>query len=155
MIAYFLDPMIGLALIWQSRGRWRLSVGNLPTWIRGFLAIQGGIFSILALGLLIIPGEMVKVWPWGLGTTLAQYYAGPILAYGVGSLLWGWQGNWSQLRIAAPAMLIFTAAALVASVIHDALFSSDQIEDILWFAGFAVATAGNAYLTAKVFVLKK
>jgi hypothetical protein len=151
MIAYFLDPLIGLAIMWQARGRWKLSAGKLPSWIRAFLSIQGGVFAILALALLVIPGEAVKVWPWGLGSTLAQYYAGPMLAYGVGSLLFGWQGTWSQIRIATPAMLTFTAATLIASIIHSELFSSD-LSDILWFAGFGIAAAGNAYLTAKAFI---
>jgi hypothetical protein len=48
-------------------------------------------------------------------------------------------------------MLTFTAATLIASIIHSELFSSD-LSDILWFAGFGIAAAGNAYLTAKAFI---
>jgi hypothetical protein len=150
MGAYFLDPVIALFIIWGRRQDYHMSASSLPTWIRGYLMVQGGIFSVLALALLFVPNTMVNVWAWSLGTTLAQYYAGPLLAYGVGSLVLGWQGNGSQLRIAAPAMLAFTAAALIASVMHDNLFSSGDISDVLWFAGFITATLVHLFLTAQV-----
>ncbi|HLA41858.1 MAG TPA: hypothetical protein VJZ27_00390, partial [Aggregatilineales bacterium] len=45
MIAYFVDPLIGLWLIWQGRKTWRLSPSTLPGWIRAYLLLQGSIFS--------------------------------------------------------------------------------------------------------------
>lgn len=154
MVAYFLDPIIGLWLIWQSRAGWGISASSLPPAVRAYLLVQGVIFTLMALFLLFLPDTMVEAWPWALHPDTAQFYAGPLLAYGAGSLLFGWQGTWSQLRVAAPAMLIFTAATLIASYKHDNLFSSSDVADVLWFVGFALATAVHLLLTLRVFQLK-
>jgi branched-subunit amino acid transport protein len=147
LVAYFLDPLVGLWLIWANRGRWGLSPSTLPIRAQRYLQFQGVVFILLAAGLLLLPGTMADIWAWKLDTTLAQFYAGPMLAYGLCSFLLGWQGTWSQLRVAAPAMLIFTVATLIASLKHNSLFSSEDFSDVTWFVGFGLATIAHLILT--------
>ena len=90
---------------------------------------------------------MSNLWPWRMSPILAQMYAGPLLAYGLGSRWYSRQDKWLAVRALLPGMLVFSAATLVVSLIHISLFSFAEISDLIWFGWFILATLILAYLT--------
>jgi hypothetical protein len=143
-IAYFIFPVAALWLAW-TRAQRAAPVGTgrlpMPSWVRGFLLAQGGVMIVLAVALLVVPDLVATVWPWKLTASLAQFYSGPLLAYGYSSVQFARAGTWADLRVLLPGMLVFTACALIASVIHSNLFSTGDVSDWLWFASLIIATA--------------
>lgn len=123
---------------------------TLPGWAAGFLMGQGVIVTLLAVMLFIFPSLMSSLWPWKVTPLLAQMYAGPLLSYGIGSLLYARQRSWSEIRPVVPAMLAFTLTTLVISVMHRNLFSAGELTDWIWFVLFGAGSAGLAVLTSGV-----
>ena len=142
IIAYLVYPLIAIWLVWVHRRDWSKAAGStLPAWARTYLLVQGIVLVVAAAALLLLPDFMIKIWPWALTRQLAQIYSGPILCYGVGSLLISRGRSFAEIRIALAGMLVFSVAVLVASVINRAVFAGVSPAVVLWFAGFAVAAA--------------
>ena len=121
---------------------------NLASWARGFLLTQSILFSLLAVLLFIAPAFMTTVWPWRVTPVLAQMYAGPLLSYGLGSLLFSRQEKWLGVRSILPGMLVFTVITVIISFLHISLFSFNEVPDLLWFGWFIVS---SLILTALTF----
>jgi hypothetical protein len=141
--AYVIYPLIAIGLAWRHR---RIEPGaapaaGLPAWARRYLVGQGVVLTVLALGLLAAPDALADVWPWPIDRLLAQIYSAPLLAYGVGSFLLARQRTLIEIRVVVAGMLVFTVGVLVASIIHRGLFSSGDVEDVLWFGLLVVANA--------------
>jgi hypothetical protein len=139
--AYLVYPLIALGLIWNDRHRHENFPGAaLPMWVRGYLAIQGLVVTILALSLLLFPGTMVAAWPWKITRLLAQIYSAPFLAYGLSSLMLSRHQTWVEIRVVVTATFIFAFGVLLASFIHSELFSLTNMSTLLWFGGFLLTT---------------
>ena len=146
--AYILYPLIALWLAWRYRHlRENMPDAKLPGWVRGYLAIQGLIVTILALALLLFPDSLVTVWPWNITRLLAQIYSAPFLAYGVSSLMLSRQQTWAEIRVVVTATFVFAFGVLLASFIHRELFSPTNIATVIWFGGFFLATIMLGLLT--------
>ncbi len=150
--SYIVYPLISIWMTVRQPGL--MAAGDLPgpalaRPAKGFLLTQGILFSILAVLLFFAPGFMTALWPWMLTPVLAQMYAGPLLAYGLGSLLYSRQEKWSGVRAILPGMLVFTAATVVISFMHIGLFSFGEAADLLWFAWFGIASIVLAVLTVR------
>jgi hypothetical protein len=129
-----------------------MKAGNLPgtnlaSWARGFLLFQGLLFSLLAILLFFAPALMITIWPWRVTQVLAQMYAGPLLSYGLGSLLFSRQEKWLGVRSILPGMLVFAVTTLIVSWLHIGLFTFNEIPDLLWFGWFIVSSLMLAVLT--------
>lgn len=149
--AYTIYPAIAAWLTWKKRAAPDAEGDTpLPSAARVFLAGQGIILTLLALALLFLPNVMTAQWPWPITPLLAQIYAAPFLSlsYGVGSLLHARRRTWSQIQIAVIAFALFALLILIASLIHRQLFSSADLSDWLWFAGFIIMLLGNGLLCA-------
>ena len=148
--SYIIYPIIA---IWMTIRQPQLMAGNdlpglrLASWAKGFLRVQGILFSLLAVLLFFAPGFMSTVWPWRVTPVLAQMYAGPLLSYGLGSLLFSQQDMWLGVRAIVPGMLVFSAATVLVSFLHIGLFAFNEIADLLWFGWFIIATFFLALLT--------
>jgi hypothetical protein len=139
-VAYLVYPLIAVWLMWIHRSERAGAAGNiLPAWARGYFMAQGIVLTAVAALLLVLPDLMVKAWPWTLTPQLAQIYAGPILCYGVASLLLGRARTYTEARIAVSGMFVFAFAVLVASIIHRATFASAGVSVLLWFACLVIA----------------
>ena len=148
--SYIIYPIISLWMTLQHSPLMR--AGDLPElplagWAKGFLLIQGILFSLLALLLFIAPAFMTTLWPWKVTTVLAQMYAGPLLSYGLGSLLFSRQEKWLGVRAILPGMLVFTVTTVIISFIHIGLFSFNEPPDLLWFGWFILASLILAIIT--------
>ena len=139
--AYILYPIIGFWLTWKYRDIQNDSTGTrLSSWIQTYFLIQGIIISGLALLLLLAPDFMLTVWPWKITRMLAQIYAGPFLAYGLGCLMLSRQRTWPEVRIVALSFLVLSIGVIIASVIHRSLFSVSNPSTWIWFASFLLIT---------------
>jgi hypothetical protein len=148
--SYIIYPIISLWMTVQQPDL--MKAGDLPGlplagWAKGFLLIQGILFSLLAILLFFAPAFMTTLWPWKVTTVLAQMYAGPLLSYGLGSLWFSRQEKWLGVRAILPGMLVFTATTAVISFIHIGLFSFNELPDLLWFGWFILASLFLAIFT--------
>ena len=141
--SYIIYPVIS---IWMTlRQPHLMQAGDLPgpeldSPAKGFLPAQGILFSLLAVLLFLAPTSMSALWPWKVTPVLAQMYAGPLLSYGLGSLLFSRQDKWLGVRSILPGMLVFTVTTVVISFIHVNLFSFSEVPDLLWF-GWVIAAS--------------
>lgn len=147
--SYIVYPIFGLWLLRRSSARGPAPEGSLPALVRTFFLIQGVLVTGLAVALLVLPGSVANAWPWPVSRLLAQLYAGPLLAIGIGSLLHTRARDWMELRAVAAGMFVFTVAALTASFIHRELFSSSELADWIWFIALGVAAVMLLAITAK------
>ena len=148
--SYIIYPFISFWITIQQPHL--MKAGDLPGpelagWTRGFLLIQGIIFSLLAVLLFFVPALMTTIWPWPVTPVLAQMYAGPLLSYGLGSLLFSRQRQWLGVRSILPGMLVFTGVTLIVSFLHRNLFSFNEVPDLLWFGCFIVSFLLSAVST--------
>ena len=148
--SYIIYPIISF---WMTLRQSPLrDTGDLPGlelagWARGFLLAQGILFSLLAVVLFLAPAFMSTLWPWKVTPVLTQMYAGPLLSYGLGNLLFARQKKWLGVRAILPGMLIFTVTTVIISFVHIGLFSFNEISDLLWFGWFILASLILALLT--------
>jgi len=151
LVAYFIYPLIALWLMWSQRNDTvpPSPARTVPGWARSYLLIQGIVLSAAAVLLLLRPALMIEAWPWKLTLQLAQIYSGPILCYGIASLLISRGSSLAQARIALVGMCVFALAVLAASIIHRATFVRASLSATLWFAGFAAASAILVFMLAR------
>jgi hypothetical protein len=148
--SYIIYPFISFWMTIQQPHL--MKAGDLPGlalagWAKGFLLLQGMLFSLLAVLLFFAPALMTTVWPWKVSQVLAQMYAGPLLSYGLGSLLFSRQEQWLGVRSILPGMLVFTVTTVIISFVHIGLFSFNEVPDLLWFGWFSVSSLVLAVLT--------
>lgn len=153
--SYLVYPLIALILAWRDRRPVTDDLMGPPLagWARNFLLAQGVVVSVFALALLFAPNLMVAVWPWKITPLLAQTYGGPLLAYSLGSWQFAHRRTWSGVRAVVPAMFVFTAGVLLASLIHHDLFSIGDVAAWVWFIAFGLATVLLGWMTRRVLQL--
>jgi len=147
--AYIWFPIGAAFIAWSQRHE--TGHGDEPPLsplLRGFLAVQGAVAVVLALGLLLAPQIMIRLWPWSITPLLTQIYSAPFLAYGVGSLYAARQHGWSEVRIAVIATLVLTLVAVITSYMHSGLFSAANPSTWVWFCGLGFAALGLAAFVA-------
>lgn len=152
--SYIIYPMIAIWMTVRQPAQARtegLAGPPLAGPVKGFLLAQGILFSLLAVFLFLAPAVLATLWPWNLTPILAQMYSGPLLAYGLGSLLFSRQDTWLGVRAILPGMLVFSAATVLASFMHIGLFSFGHLADLLWFGWFIAASIILVLLTVRAF----
>jgi hypothetical protein len=143
--AYITYPIIAAWVAWTQRAHTAPASGPAQSpALRGFLVVQGGLVTLLALCLLLAPTAMASAWPWTITPILAHIYGAPFLAYGLGSLYASRQRRWAEVRIPVYATLVFALGVLAASLLHRALFDFRSLAAWLWFGGFGLAALGLA-----------
>lgn len=148
--AYLVYPLIGLWYLWRNRSLNEKAAGSaLTASFRGYLQVQGAVFTLLALCLLLVPGLMVAVWPWKITLLLAQIYSAPFLAYGVCSLLLSRQQAWLEVRLVVIGTFVLAFGALLASFIHRGLFSVTAPATWIWFGVFLTVIIALGWLSAR------
>ena len=148
-VAYLVYPLIALWLMWAHRSAGDGAGAALPAWARGYFLLQGIFLTVVGALLLALPDLMIGAWPWALTAQLAQIYAGPVLCYGVASLLLARAQSYAEARIAVAGMLVFAIAVLVASVIHRASFASVSTSVAIWFASLVIAIVALGLVLAR------
>ena len=150
--SYIIYPLLAIWMTYRdpaSMDPATLSGPALDSWAKHFLLTQGVVISLLAAALFFAPAWMSTLWPWNVTPTLAQMYAGPLLAYGVGSTIYSRQGQWRGVRSIVPGMLSFTMVTVIVSFMHVKFFSFTEISDLLWFAWFIIASAFLGVMTLR------
>jgi hypothetical protein len=143
--AYIGYPLVAAWIAWKQRTQTTRSSGpGFSLALRGYLLIQGGLVTLLALSLLLAPSTLARVWPWTITPILAHIYGAPFLSYGLGSLYAARQRRWREVRIVIYATLVFALGVLLASLLHSALFDFGGPAAWIWFGGFGLATTALA-----------
>jgi hypothetical protein len=139
--AYTVYPAIALGLWLARRSDRGCSVDGharpIQQWVRRYFGLQGAVFTVLGLALLIGATWVTDYWPWNITPLLANLYAAPFLSFGAGSLLATRESSWLHVRTFVVGTLVFAAGVLCASVLHRALFTAGEAPDFIWFAGFS------------------
>lgn len=117
-------------------------------WVLHWLRLQGAALVLLALALTLQPNWVAGYWPWPLPVLLAQIYAGPVLGFGVGSLLLAARRNWPETLIPSVGMAVFALAALLGSSWHPAAFAANTLATRVWFGVLLVLAAASLSLVA-------
>lgn len=141
--SYIIYPIIAIWMTFRDSDSMKpaaLSGAALDSWAKNFLLAQGIVISLLAVALFLAPGLMSTLWPWKVTPVLAQMYAGPMLSYGIGSLVYSKQDQWLGVRSIVPGMFSFVLATVIVSLMHFSLFSLAELADLLWFGWFIVST---------------
>jgi len=147
VIAYILFPLAAAWLAWGAPPPAPPSRGLIaPRWIPVFLRVQGALLVALAAACFTAPKWVAAIWPWKISTFLAQVYSGPLLAYGVGSLVLAARRNWEETLIPAIGFLVFSGLAVIGSCRHLALFAAGSPSEIAWFAALGSVLLGSAVL---------
>lgn len=150
--SYIIYPIIAIWMTFRDSASMKpaaLTGAALDSWAKNFLLAQGIVISLLAVALFLMPGLMSTLWPWKVTPTLAQMYAGPMLSYGVGSLVYSKQGQWLGVRSIVPGMFAFAIVTVIVSFIHISLFSFSEVADLLWFVWFIVSSALLGVMTLR------
>jgi hypothetical protein len=148
--AYIVFPIIALWLAWTHRQHnavYPQGEPTLPTWVRQYLAAQGGVMVALGLALLLAPDTMVRFWPWVTGRMMLQLYSAPLLTYGVGSFILRRQRTWSEIRLALIAMGLFTGLEFAISLHYRSLLDGPALAQAVWLSWLALTTAMLAVLS--------
>lgn len=147
VIAYVLFPIAAAWLAWAGPAI-ALPARGLVTqrWVPVALRLQGGLLLALAVACFLAPAWVASIWPWQVSTFLAQVYSGPLLAYGVGSLVLAARRNWPETLIPSAGMLVFAVLAVVGSLRHLNLFTAGSASAIVWFATLAILTSLSTVL---------
>lgn len=138
--AYVAYPVIGI-VSWFIHRPDPQPDGEPPlrTWLRGAWFALGIAAIVLSIALAAAPGAMVSAWPWRITTLLAQVYSAPFLAYGVGCLWIARTARPAPARLVALGTSVWTALALVASLVHVKLFDPTRVAPWVWFGALAIA----------------
>ncbi len=136
--AYAVFPLWGAWLYFRSGGAGATARARRPDPALIAVAV---LCLLLAAALLVVPDEMVRVWPWKLPPLLASIYAGPFFAYGVSALMLAREAEADSRRIVLVSMLAFTLLVLLASAMHLRLFHFDSPAASVWFGALVVAGA--------------
>jgi hypothetical protein len=112
----------------------------LPDAAKVVLAVVGAVATLIGIALLLAPGFMVTLWPWGVSPLLAHIYCAPFLAYGIGFLYAATCRSWLEVRIPVVGTLVFTVGALVASYLHSSTFNPALPSVWIWFGAFGAST---------------
>jgi hypothetical protein len=88
----------------------------LPAFVRPLLLTVGGVQSVIALVLLVMPSTMIEHWPWHLTPLTAQTLGGWFALPGVTALMMGLDGRWTGIRITLESQLIGLALILLGTL---------------------------------------
>lgn len=151
VFAYVAFPLVAIFLSLRAgQGQAEQCAQPLSRWQKIHLCLQGAVLAGLGAVLFLAPQLAVALWPWALNETLAQLYAGPMLAYGLVSLM-ALRGGYGQAKLPMAGAFVFAVLVLIASLLHRALFSPQAISSWVWFAGFTVAALSLAVFLIPAF----
>jgi hypothetical protein len=155
--SYVVYPLLGLLVIAGMRRRRgaQPAAPSPPSWARQVLVAQAVVFGVAGVALLVSRETMVDLWPWPISAGLAQFYGAPFVAYAWCSWMYSRSRTWTEAATFIPAMLAFTGATVVVSLIHLELFSADDLEDWVWFGVFGVLALASAAMAVQALLTSR
>jgi hypothetical protein len=102
------------------------------------LRLEGGIFGVVGIFLVLAPATAALIWPWKINPLLSQVYGAFLLAFAVGALLASGEGRPAALVPPMASTLILVFLALIASLFHLDRFAGGLASEI-WFGILVVA----------------
>ncbi len=111
-------PLMGVLLLLQLRapGGDPPRRALLPGWMRGVLFVYALVLLLLGMALLLIPLDVIGLWPWRLTPLTGRAIGAWALALGVAAAEAIWENDWERVQVAAISFAVFGALELVALV---------------------------------------
>ena len=139
---YIIDPLLTGIGLWYIQKTARQSAWSrtrrdnifAPLWV-----VEALILTVIALPMLLLPGQAVQVWPWAVGQPLVQIYGAFFLALALLSVLSLREGSWEAVRLSAVVLMSLGLLVDIISLLHLDRFKS-PLETLIWF-GYFTATA--------------
>jgi hypothetical protein len=103
----------------------------LPSLIRGAFGALGGILTIAAVLLFVVPEQMAAAWPWTLTPLTARVMAAMYILPGLVGLGMAYDGRWSSARYLLQAQALSIILMLIAAYVARADF--DWSAPASWF----------------------
>jgi hypothetical protein len=119
-IVYGGSVLVSAWFLWQARGTPPVaSAVSGPGW-RAYFALEGVLFGLYGVGLLLLPGVFAAFWPWPTEVFHAQVYSAIFLAAGTGTALFAGHAPREELVALGAAQLVIGVLAILGLVITDA-----------------------------------
>jgi hypothetical protein len=149
---YIAFPVLGIALIWLRRhddeGTQRGEA--IAPWARAWFLVQAVVYGVVGVLCLVARETVADAWPWPVTNTVVQFYGGAFLSLAYISWHSARRRTWASLVAAVLPFLVFSVLAVVVSLIHEELFSADDVATWAWFAFFGASAAAAAAMVAMV-----
>ena len=142
LVTYIIDPLAAAVALVTLRPLRPARPGAHR--LTPLLLLEGGLFGIVGLVLLLIPGIGALVWPWKIDQLLAQVYGAFLLAFAVGGLMAAREARPAAILPTVASTAVLAALTLIASFLHLDRFTPGLVREI-WFAGFALVLIESVF----------
>lgn len=149
LFTYVVDPVAAAAALLTLRPLRPARPGahRLTT----LFVLQGGLFGVVGIVLLVTPGVAALIWPWKIDPLLSQVYGAFLLAFAVGALLAAREARPAAVLPTVASTAVLAALTLIVSFVHLDRFAPGLASGI-WFGVFALALV--AFAAALVWLLR-
>lgn len=86
---------------------------SLPRAVRLLGGALGALVTVSAVGLFLVPGLMIEVWPWAVSPLTTRILAGWFGLFGVANVAAALEPRWSGIRLSVQSQLLGFALVLV------------------------------------------
>lgn len=115
---YVITPVVVPVLWWINRrrdpGTTETKDVVIPTPLRGALFVLGGLLTVIALVMFVVPEVVIDVWPWSLTPLTARTVAAFVALPAVAWLAMAIDRRWSAARVMVATVALGLAMLLIA-----------------------------------------
>jgi hypothetical protein len=114
--SYFLPPPIFIAMYWwQQQAATPSAKSDRPLFspFRWLLVFLGGLLTLGALAVFIIPDLLIPIFPWKLTPLTARSLCGWLIAVGTLLLSMARENHWTRVRLGAPMLILLLPTLLL------------------------------------------
>jgi hypothetical protein len=115
--SYLLPPPIFVAAyLWHQRKARSPAVqsdDSIPSWLKRLLVIVGGLLTVFAALVFLVPNLLIPIFPWQFTPLTARSLSGWLIAVGT-IMLWMWrESDRRRVRLATPMLILILPALLM------------------------------------------
>lgn len=112
--SYLLPPPIFLGLyMWHQRHAAAVGEGverPVPEWTVKFFRINGGLLTLFAIVVFILPKVLIRIEPWPFNPLTARTFCGWLIAIGTMQLWMSREGDWDRMKLATTMLIVLPVA---------------------------------------------
>jgi len=127
LVIYIIDPLLVAFGLWYMR--------TTKNTLSSLWVAQTVIFAAVGLLMMLLPGVVVRLWPWGLTEALAQLYGAFFLAIAVVTGLSIGEWRWEGVRASAVMLMSLGILVVIISLLHLDRFKF-PLATLVWFVFF-------------------
>ncbi len=134
LVIYIIDPLLVAFGLWYMRTTKSPELREKNT-LSSLWVAQTVIFAAVGLLMMLLPGVVVRLWPWGLTEALAQLYGAFFLAIAVVTGLSIGEWRWEGVRASAVMLMSLGILVVIISLLHLDRFKF-PLATLVWFVFF-------------------